>query len=211
MDEINDLLIVILNLIAKQIFSTIYLSKRILLSKFAIDKTSKDMNILELSQQRFSARKYTAEPVSQADLDYILECVRLAPSAVNKQPWKFVVVRSKEAKSKLCQAYDREWFRSAPLYIVCMKNNKECWTRRYDDKPHGDIDVAIAIEHLCLAATERGLGTCWVCNYNTKIMSELLPSDDFEAVAIIPIGHIAEDCPRAEKKRKAIEEIVEEI
>ena len=101
MDEINDLLIVILNLIAKQIFSTIYLSKRILLSKFAINKTSKDMNILELSQQRFSARKYTAEPVSQADLDYILECVRLAPSAVNKQPWKFVVVRSEEAKSKL--------------------------------------------------------------------------------------------------------------
>ena len=47
------------------------------------------MNILELSQQRFSARKYTTEPVSQADLDYILECVRLAPSAVNRQPWKF--------------------------------------------------------------------------------------------------------------------------
>ena len=92
-----------------------------------------------------------------------------------------------------------------------MKNNKECWTRRYDDKPHGDIDVAIAIEHLCLAATERGLGTCWVCNYDTKIMGELLPSDDFEAVAIIPIGHIAEDCPHAEKKRKAIEDIVEEI
>lgn len=51
------------------------------------------MNILELSQQRFSARKYTAEPVSQADLDYILECVRLAPSAVNRQPWKFVITQ----------------------------------------------------------------------------------------------------------------------
>ena len=118
MDEINDLLIVILNLIAKQIFSTIYLSKRILLSKFAIDKTSKDMNILELSQQRFSARKYTAEPVSQADLDYILECVRLAPSAVNKQPWKFVVVRSKEAKSKLCQATTANGF-ALPHSISC--------------------------------------------------------------------------------------------
>lgn len=59
------------------------------------------MNILELSQQRFSARKYAPEPVSQADLDYILECVRLAPSAVNKQPWKFIIVRSEIAKSKL--------------------------------------------------------------------------------------------------------------
>lgn len=152
------------------------------------------MNILELSQTRFSARKYTDEPISDADLAYILECVRLAPSAVNRQPWKFVVVRSKEAKEQLWQAYD-----------------SECWTRRYDDKQHGDIDVAIATEHLCLAATERNLGTCWVCNFDTDIMSRLFPSADFEAVAIIPVGHIAEDCPRTEKKRKAIEEIVEEI
>lgn len=80
------------------------------------------MNILELSQTRFSARKYTDEAVSDDDLAYILECVRLAPSAVNRQPWKFVVVRSKEAKEQLWQAYDRDWFRTAPLYIVCMKN-----------------------------------------------------------------------------------------
>lgn len=92
------------------------------------------MNILELSEKRFSARKYTAEPVAQSDLDYIMECVRLAPSAVNKQPWKFVIVRSEEAKQKLWRAYDREWFRTAPLYIVCMKNNNACWTRAYDDK-----------------------------------------------------------------------------
>lgn len=97
------------------------------------------MNILELSEKRFSARKYTAEPVAQSDLEYIMECVRLAPSAVNKQPWKFVIVRSKEAKQKLWRAYDREWFRTAPLYIVCMKNNNACWTRSYDDKKHGDV------------------------------------------------------------------------
>ena len=106
------------------------------------------MNILELSQTRFSARKYTDEPVSSDDLNYILECVRMAPSAVNRQPWKFVVVRSQEAREKLWRAYDREWFRTAPLYIVCMKNNDECWTRRYDDKKHGDVDVSIATEHL---------------------------------------------------------------
>lgn len=77
------------------------------------------MNILELSQTRFSARKYTDEPISDADLAYILECVRLAPSAVNRQPWKFVVVRSKEAKEQLWQAYDREWFRTAPRSTSC--------------------------------------------------------------------------------------------
>ena len=59
------------------------------------------MNILELSEKRFSARKYTAEPVAQSDLDYIMECVRLAPSAVNKQPWKFVIVRSEEGKAEV--------------------------------------------------------------------------------------------------------------
>ena len=78
------------------------------------------MNILELSQTRFSARKYTDEAVSDDDLAYILECVRLAPSAVNRQPWKFVVVRSKEAKEQLWQAYDRDWFRTAPLYICLL-------------------------------------------------------------------------------------------
>ena len=62
------------------------------------------MNILELSQTRFSARKYTDEAVSDDDLAYILECVQLAPSAVNRQPWKFVVVRSKEAKEQLALA-----------------------------------------------------------------------------------------------------------
>ena len=169
----------------------------------------KDM--LTLSKERFSARKFTAEAVSEDDLKYVLECVRMAPSACNKQPWKWLVVKSDEAKRKLQECYDREWFKTAPMYIVGMRNKQENWVRKEDNKPHGDIDVAIATEHLCLAATERGLGTCWVCNYNTKQMSELFPSDSFEAVAIIPIGHIAADCPRTEKKRNNINTIVEEI
>lgn len=169
------------------------------------------MNMLELSEARFSARKFTDEPVSPADLRYILECARQAPSAVNRQPWKFVVVRSPEARQRLWGAYDREWFRTAPLYIVCMRDNQACWTRHYDGKPHGDIDVAIATEHLCLAAAERGLGTCWVCNYDPHVVRTLFPSVHHEAVAIIPLGHIAPDCPRAEKRRKPLEEIVEEL
>ena len=168
-------------------------------------------NMLALSQERFSARKFTSEAVSQEDLDYIMECVRLAPSAVNRQPWHWLIVRSDEAKQKLQQCYDREWFKTAPMYIVGMRNVNENWVRRYDEKPHGDIDVAIATEHLCLAATERGLGTCCVCNYDTEKMQLLFPREGYEAVVIIPIGHIADDCPRAEKKRKEMSEIVEEI
>lgn len=170
-------------------------------------------NMLALSQERFSARKFTSEAVSQEDVDYMMECVRLAPSAVNRQPWHWLIVRSDEAKEKLQECYDREWFKTAPMYIVGMKNVNENWVRRYDEKPHGDIDVAIAAEHLCLAATERGLGTCWVCNYNydTDKMQQFFPREGFEAVVIIPLGHIAEDCPHAEKKRKEMNEIVEEI
>ncbi|MDO4994971.1 MAG: nitroreductase family protein [Bacteroidales bacterium] len=169
------------------------------------------MDILQLSRERFSARKYTEEPVSDADLDYVLETLRMAPSAVNKQPWKFVVVKSEAARLNLQQCYQRDWFRTAPLYLIGLRNTAENWVRGCDGKPHGDIDVAIATEHLCLAATERGLGTCWVCNFDVDKMRELFPYDGYEAVVIIPIGHIAPDCPHPAKNRKPLAEIVETL
>ena len=168
-------------------------------------------NMLSLSCGRFSARKFTSEPVSAEDLEYVMECVRMAPSACNRQPWKWLVVRSSEAKAKLQECYDREWFKTAPLYIVGMKNVEENWVRKYDNKSHGDIDVAIATEHLCLAAAERGLGTCWVCAYDSNKMQQLFPRDGYEAVVIVPIGRIAPDCPKNEKNRKPMAEIIEEV
>lgn len=169
------------------------------------------MDFKTLTTQRFSARKFTNEPVGKADMDYIMECVRIAPSAHNLQPWKFLVLTSDEAKAKIRQCYDRKWFTSAPCYVLCMKSCTGSWVRPDDDKSHGDIDLGIAIEHLTLAATDRGLGTCWVCNYDVEAVKRLFPVEGFEAVAIIPIGHIAEDCPHPEKKRKAMNEIIEEI
>lgn len=168
-------------------------------------------DMLALSRERFSARKFTAEPVSKEDLEYVMECVRLAPSACNRQPWKWLIVRSDGAKQKIQECYDREWFKSAPLYVIGMRGKEENWVRKYDDKPHGDIDVAIAAEHLCLAAADRGLGTCWVCAYDTHKMQQLFGREGYEAVVIVPMGHIADDCPRAEKKRKEMAEIIEEV
>lgn len=164
-----------------------------------------------MAGERFSARKFTTEPVSKEDLEYIMECVRLAPSACNRQPWKWLIVRSEQAMKKLQECYDREWFKTAPMYIVGMKNTEDNWVRKYDNKPHGDIDVAIAAEHLCLAATERGLGTCWVCAYDSNKMKERFPREGYEAVVIISLGHMAEDCPHNPKNRKAMDEIIEEI
>lgn len=168
------------------------------------------MTFKELSSERFSCRKYTDEPVSPEDMDYIMECARLAPSAVNRQPWKFLIITSDEAKEHIRQCYNREWFANAPVYVLCLKDVDGCWVRQEDGKAHGDVDLGIAVEHLCLAATDRGLGSCWVCNFDVAATKRLFPVDGFEPVAIVPIGHIAPDCPHPEKKRKDVSEIVEE-
>ncbi len=169
------------------------------------------MTFKELSNNRFSCRKYTDEAVKKEDVEYIMECGRLAPSATNRQPWKFLIITSEEAKARIRQCYDREWFATAPMYVLCMKDVNGCWVRQEDGKPHGDIDLGIAVEHLCLAATDRGLGSCWVCNFNVALTKELFYIDGFEPVAIVPIGHAAPDCPHPEKKRKPLNEIIEEI
>ena len=80
------------------------------------------MNFIELCLKRFSARNYTDEPISDADLQYILESFQVAPSAVNRQPWKFLIAKSEEAKEKVQRAYDRDWLKTAPLYIIAFKN-----------------------------------------------------------------------------------------
>ena len=169
-------------------------------------------DFLELCKKRFSARKFTDEPVKAEDLQYILECVRMAPSGVNFPPWKFVIVKSPEAQEKLYQCYERDWFQTAPLFVIAYKNTSQEWVRKYDGKHIGDVDVAIAVEHLCLAATERGLGTCWICNFIPEKLAQLFPqSEEFVPVALIPIGHIAPDCPVKEKSRKPLSEITETI
>ena len=163
------------------------------------------MNFLELVKNRFSCRGYQALDVEKEKLDYILECVRLAPSAVNKQPWHFYVVSKDEDKEKLRQCYDRNWFNTAPMYIIATILHDEEWVRA-DGKHHGDIDIAIAVEHLCLAATEQGLATCWVGNFDAEKCKQLFAiADNEEAAVLIPIGYAADE-PK-EKKRKEIEEI----
>jgi nitroreductase len=135
-----------------------------------------------------------------------MECVRLAPSAVNKQPWQFRIVTDEDEKAKLQQCYNRDWFKTAPMYVIASVLHDEEWVRA-DGKPHGNIDIAIAVEHLCLAATEQGLATCWVCNFDAVLCKELfgLPASEEPAV-IIPLGYAADSL--RPKNRKAMEEIV---
>ena len=160
---------------------------------------------LDLVRNRYSCRSYQPASVEQEKLDYIMECVRLAPSACNKQPWKFRVVSSEEDRRKLCQCYNREWFTTAPVCIIASVLHDEEWVRA-DGKHHGDIDIAIAVEHLCLAAAEQGLGTCWVCNFDAELCKSLFGlGENEEAAVLIPLGYPADE-PK-EKKRKSMEEI----
>ncbi len=166
------------------------------------------MDFLELTKKRFSARNYKSDKVEQDKIDYIIECARLAPSAVNYQPWHFLVVIGEEQKQKVRQCYNRDWFAKAPLYIAVCVDESEAWVRKSDNKNHADIDAAIATEHICLAATEMGLGSCWVCNFDLDLFRSnfQLPSEKYP-VAIISLGYI-EKQPEHFSTRKEMAEIV---
>lgn len=167
------------------------------------------MTFNDLVKLRYSVRSYTDEPVNEEDLLYILDCARNAPSAVNFQPWHIYVASKEEDKEKLQKCYNREWFNSAPMYLICCIRHDEAWIRKNDGKKHGDIDIAIISEHICLAAAERGLGTCWVCNFDAQLCHNLFnfPHNE-EAAVLIPLGHISETSEKKPKSRKEITEIV---
>lgn len=162
---------------------------------------------IDLVKQRYSVRSYEEKQIEKEKMDYIMECVRMSPSAVNFQPWHFYIVTDKEKLKELKSTYNREWVQSVPCIIVACANHAEAWHRRSDNKDHADIDIAIAVEHLCLAAAEQGLGTCWVCNFDAAACHDIMTlPEDIEPVALIPIGYTAETAV-PEKKRKSIEEI----
>ncbi len=169
------------------------------------------MNLLELAQKRCSIRKYASSPVEDEKLAYILEAGRMAPSAVNFQPWYFVIIRQEAGRAKIQECYAREWFRSAPLYILVCGDHSQSWKRSSDRKDHMDIDVAIATEHISLAAAEQGLGSCWVCNFDTDLCRKHfnLP-DTIEPAVILTIGY--PESPdlfeQTSKTRKTLEEII---
>lgn len=164
------------------------------------------MDFLKLVKNRYSCRAYEPCNVEKEKLDYVFECVRFAPSAVNRQPWRFRIVESDADRTLLQRCYNREWFTSAPLYVIASVLHDEEWVRA-DGKAHGDIDIAIAVEHLCLAAAEQGLGTCWVCNFDAALCKQLFSlGDNEEPAVLIPIGYPADE-PK-QKKRKAKEEIL---
>lgn len=165
-------------------------------------------DFLQLARSRHSVRGYTNREVEQEKIDRIIECARLAPSAVNRQPWHLYVVKNDETLGRLHRCYDRPWFAEAPLCIVVCVDSDAAWVRPGDGKSHADIDGAIIAEHICLAAADLGLGSCWVCNFDTARCSEILGlTPSMYPLALIPVGYPA-DTTTPDKHRKDTDEIV---
>jgi len=162
--------------------------------------------LLNCIKERYSVRKFKDKPVEQEKLDIILEAARLAPSANNVQPWKFVVIRDEERRKKLTEICKGQKFvEEAPIVIAICANNTD-YTMSYGQKAY-TVDATIASEHIVLQATELGLGTCWIGSFFHDRMAELINlPEDYKIVGLLPLGY--PDSERPIRNLKPFEEVV---
>jgi len=154
---------------------------------------------MEVIKKRRSIRRYKPTPVPEDILTKILEAARLAPSAGNRQPWHFIVVRDDEKKKQLGIS---EWAAEAPIVIV------GCVDTKIRPEPTCIVDLSIAFEHIVLAATNFGLGTCWIgrLNADDTIKKALGIPEHIKVVAVTPLGY-PDETP-GPKDRRSLSEIV---
>lgn len=166
------------------------------------------MKFEELVQKRYSCRNYLPKSVDKTLVAQIIETAHFAPSATNAQPWRVFVIQSPENLEKVRRAYHREWFNEAPVVLMLCAMPNAAWTRA-DGKNHADIDIAILADHLTLAATDAGLATCWVCNFDAEMLvRDFNLGADCKPVVLLPLGYAATSEIPA-KKRKSTSEFVE--
>ena len=167
------------------------------------------MEFYEVINKRRSIRAYKKDPVEDSKLSRILNAARLAPTAANRQPYSLIVVKDEETKLKLKDAYSQEWFFTAPVIVCACALPDDAW-KRNDGKGYVDVDVAIAMDHLILAASAEGLGTCWIAAFKPEVVREVLNiPDNMEPLILTPLGY-PETIPEP-TFRKPLEEMVREI
>lgn len=166
------------------------------------------MSFYDLVKQRYSVRAYKSDPVEKEKLTRILEAARLAPTAANRQPFRLIVIPTDTHREGLRKIYKSEWFVQAPYVICACGITSASWIRKDSDgKNYNDVDVAIVMDHLILAATEEGLGTCWIAAFDPEAAREFLKlPTDVVPIAFTPLGYPDDSPP--EKKRKPLEELV---
>ncbi len=167
------------------------------------------MEFYEVISKRRSIRAYKKDPVEDSKLSRILNAARLAPTAANRQPYSLIVVKDEDTKIRLKDAYSQEWFFTAPVIVCACALPDDAW-KRNDGKGYVDVDVAIAMDHLILAASAEGLGTCWIAAFKPEVVREVLNiPDNMEPLVLTPLGY-PETIPEP-TFRKPLEEMVREI
>jgi len=165
------------------------------------------MNVHEAIRARCSVRAFRSTPVPDESLTRVLEAARLAPSSSNRQEWRFVVVRDANRRRALAVAANNQMFiADAPVVIAAIATEPDsimtCGVTRYA------VDLAIAIDHMTLAAVEEGLGTCWIGAFSQDKVREILGvGADCMVVTVMPLGYPASDVVMV-KSRKRLDDIV---
>jgi nitroreductase len=165
-----------------------------------------EMDVMTAIKTRRSIRAYKDKPIESEKLEAVLEAGRLAPSASNRQEWRYVVVKDKALRDKLVDvARGQKFVGQAPVVIVA------CAAGAGHVMPCGElsypIDVAISVDHMTLAAAEQGLGTCWIGAFDQDGAKKLLGiPEEIKVVALLPLGY--PDISPGPKSRKSMEEIV---
>lgn len=172
--------------------------------------------ILEILKRRVSVRDYLDRAVEREKIMLCLEAARLAPSACNAQPWKFIVVDDKELKDSLCEVafggiYKMNIFaKKAPVIIVVVSEREKFLAKigsYIRNTAYYLIDLGIAGEHLILQATELDLGTCWIGWFNERQVKKILNIPKNKKVdTLISLGY-PKEAKLKDKERHSLEEI----
>lgn len=170
------------------------------------------MEFTELIRSRESIRNYDpSRPIPREILERILDAGRLAPSACNIQPWKFLLISSPGMLEKVRTCYGKEWFKEAPHILVVVGFTDLAWKRSHDGYNSIETDLTIAMDHLILAAENEGVGTCWIENYNSDLLRKALDLTENQVVfSITPLGYQKPGFTKTgNKKRKSLKEVVD--
>lgn len=164
------------------------------------------MGIYDLINKRYSVRAYKSNAVEEDKLLNVLNAARLAPTASNRQPFQIIVIHTKGREQELLTIYHKEWFVQAPLILCVCGLPAIAWIRR-DGRLYLDVDTAIVMDHMVLAASDIGLGTCFIAAFDaSNARNVLLIPDDVEPILFSPLGY-PNDAPGI-KVRKNLDELV---
>lgn len=170
------------------------------------------MDFLTLSKERYSCRAMSDKKVEQEKIEKILEAAKLAPTAVNKQPFHIWVTDKPEDIEKIKETTTMTF--NAPLFFVVGADAESAWTRKYDQRNFADVDAAIVATHMMMEIEDLGLSTTWVGHFNAPKFKELFPKcANYDLVAMFPVGYADESAKPAglHFKRKDISEFVDEL